>query len=135
MTMKIGTALKLVRLNLARSKEFPSGSNRHGYEIVVPLDHAGHIDTDAWKERRSACRVKRIWNGEETDAGLLVHKSGGAEHARWIFDYDPEELDDDEAGYRFGTHSFVPGEYVSIRGADGVMHTFAVASVSSVSPS
>jgi hypothetical protein len=62
----------------------------------------------------------------------LVHKSGGAEHARWIFDYDPEELEDDEAGYRFGTHDFAPGEYVSIRGADGVMHTFAVASVSSV---
>ena len=95
-------ALKIVRLNLARSKEFPNGSARHGYEIVAPLDQAGHIDSGAWKEHRAQCRVKRIWDGEENDVGLLVHKPGGAEHASWIFDYDPNQQDDDEAGFRFG---------------------------------
>ena len=37
--------------------------------------------------------------------------------------------DDDEAGYRFGNHPFRNGEYVSIRGEDGHMHTFQVVSV------
>ncbi len=34
--------LKRIRLNLARSKEFPSGSDEHGYEFVAPLDADGH---------------------------------------------------------------------------------------------
>lgn len=121
--------LKRIRLNLARSKEFPEGSTRHGYELIAPLDGNGHLDATAWKQHRAACRVRRIWDGTEDDAGLLVCKPGGAEHTRWVFDYDPEEQDDDEAGYRLGTHVFAPGEYVSIRSDEGVMHTFVVASV------
>ena len=58
-----------------------------------------------------------------------VHKPGGAEHARWVFDYDESRADDDEAGYRFGSHAFVPGEYVSITEDDGDVHTFRVISV------
>ena len=53
--------------------------------------------------------------------------------ADWIFDYDETAEDDDEAGYRFGTHAFRPGEYVSIRDEDGEMHTFMVVSVQPVS--
>lgn len=43
---------KRIRLNLARSKEFPNGSERHGYEFVAPLDANGHIDSGLWKEHR-----------------------------------------------------------------------------------
>src|SRR4051812_3558349 len=60
--------------------------------------------------------------GEDDEIGRLVHKPGGAEHARWVFDYNPDEDDDDEARYRFGVHAFVPGEYVSISGQDGKLH-------------
>jgi hypothetical protein len=35
----------------------------------------------------------------------------------------------EEAGYRFASHAFRPGEYVSIRGEDGDLHTFQVVSV------
>jgi hypothetical protein len=48
-----------------------------------------------------------------------------------VFDYDPAASDDDESGYRFGAHVFVPGEYVTIRSEDGELHTFQVASVES----
>ena len=41
-------AFKRIRLNLARSKEFPQGSQRHGYEFVAPLDRNGHIDAALW---------------------------------------------------------------------------------------
>src|SRR5262245_42505775 len=35
--MTLPHELKRIRLNLARSKEFPAGSARHGYEFVAPL--------------------------------------------------------------------------------------------------
>ncbi|MGE0564249.1 MAG: hypothetical protein AB7O50_07005 [Pseudolabrys sp.] len=120
---------KRIRLNLARSKEFPQGSSRHGYEFIAPLDAGGHIDAALWRAHRGNCGVRRFWDGEDDEHGKLVHKPGGPEHARWVFDYDDTAEDDDEAGYRFGAHAFRPGEYVSIRDEDGEMHTFQVATV------
>src|SRR5205807_6172948 len=49
--------LKRIRLNLARSKEFPSGSDEHGYEFVAPLDADGHIDVELWRKYREHCGV------------------------------------------------------------------------------
>ena len=121
--------LKRIRLNLARSKDFPLGSEEHGYEFVAPLDANGHIDAELWRKYREHCGVRRFWSGEDDEHGRLVHKPGGPEHARWVFDYDESSDEDDEAGYRFGNHAFRPGEYVSIRSEDGEMHTFQVVSV------
>jgi hypothetical protein len=121
--------LKRIRLNLARSKEFPAGSDRRGYEFVAPLGTDARIDAQLWRKYREHCGVRRFWAGEDDEVGRLVHKPGGAEHARWVFDYDETAEDDDEAGYRFGDHAFRNGEYVSIRGDDGEMHTFQVVSV------
>jgi hypothetical protein len=127
--MALSHAFKRIRLNLARSKEFPEGSSHHGYEFVAPLDAKGHIDVQLWQKDRDHCRVRRFWKGEADEIGHLVHKPGGAEHARWVFDYDASRSDDDESGYRFGGHAFTPGEYVSIRDEEGDMHTFRVVSV------
>ena len=126
--MSLPHAFKRIRLHLARSKEFPEGSARHGYEFVAPLDNNGHIDAGAWMQHRENCRVRRFWAGEDDMVGQLVHKPGGAEHARWVFDYDRTSADDDESGYRFGTHVFAPGEYVTLR-HDDEAHTFRVVSV------
>jgi hypothetical protein len=127
--MTLPHVLKRIVLHLARSKAFPAGSARHGYEFVAPLDAKGHIDPQLWHQHHDHCGVRRFWDGEEDQVGRLVHRPGGAEHARWVFDYDPGRRDDDEAGYRFGAHAFVPGEYVSIRDEDGETHTFQVVSV------
>lgn len=120
---------KRIRLNLARSKEFPQGSSRHGYEFVAPLDDKGHIDVAFWRQHKDNCRVRRFRESEDDEIGFLVHKPGGPEHARWIFDYNPSRADDDESGYRFGAHAFRPGEYVSVRNEDDETHTYVVASV------
>ena len=76
--------LKSIRLQLARSKQHPEGSQNHGYKFVAPLDAEGHIDPEAWKSHRDQCRVRRFWQGEKDQTGRLVHKPGGAEHARWM---------------------------------------------------
>jgi hypothetical protein len=121
--------LKRIRLELARSKEFPNGSAAYGYEFVAPLDGGAHIDAALWRQYRDRCRVRRFW-GEEAEVGHLVHRPGGSEHAQWIFDYDDGSAEhDDETGYRFGAHAFRLGEYVSIRDPASGMHTLRVVSV------
>lgn len=126
--MNLPHTFKRIRLHLARSSEFPSGSAHHGYEFVAPLDTRGHIDAKLWEKYRDHCRVKRFWEGHGEQVGRLVHMPGGAEHARWVFDYDSSRVDDDESGYRFGTHVFAPGEYVTLRD-QFQSHTFQVISV------
>jgi hypothetical protein len=76
--------LKRIRLNLARSKQFPSGSDRHGYEFVAPLDAVGHIDPQLWHQYRDHCRVRRFWQGEDDQVGRLVHRAGrGGPFSAW----------------------------------------------------
>lgn len=122
--------LQRIRLHAARSKEFPEGSARHGYEFLAPLNAAGHIDLEAWRRLRPHCAVTRFWGHDAQEHGHLVHRAGGATGATWVFDYEPGASEDDEAGYRFGDHAFAPGEYVSVREEDGALRTFVVFSVS-----
>jgi hypothetical protein len=119
--------LKRIRLNLARTKEFPSGSERHGYEFVAPLDETWHINPALWQRYREHCRVRRFW-GEAEEFGRLEHKPGGPTHGRWMFVYGNASGEDDEAGHRFAAHAFRPGEYVPIRDQEGVLNTFQVVS-------
>jgi hypothetical protein len=124
--------LHRVRLELARSHDFPDGSARHGYEITAPLDASGLLDPHEWNSKRAKCRVRRFWAGEPDRHGRLVHRAGGAGGATWLIDYDQDTTDDDEAGYRLGAHRFQAGEYVSIRDEDGELHTFKVAQVKAI---
>jgi hypothetical protein len=124
--------LNRILLTLARSRDFPDGSSRHGYDFIAPLDPQGHIDPVLWRKYRDYCRVRRFWEGEDDEIGRLVHKPGGAEHGRWVFTYSSDDDDGDEAGYKFGAHAFLPGEYVSISGQDGKLHTFRVVAVDPV---
>lgn len=121
--------LHRITILLARSHDFPNGSVHHGYELVAPLNGEGKIDLETWKAKRAQCTVRRFWGSEDDQNGLLKHRTGGVGGATWIFDYDAGDPDDDEAGYRLADHVWAPGEYVSIKDEDGVMHTFRVASV------
>jgi len=116
--------LRAVRLELARTPEFPEGSADHGYEFVAPLDDGGQFHAEAWKGDRGRCTVRRFWGDQADESGMLVHTRGG----RWVFSYAPG-TDDDEPIFRFDRHRFLPGEYVSITEHDGVTRPFRVVSV------
>ncbi len=118
--------LSKIRIEMARSPEFPDGSAAHGYEFVAPLNSADHIDAEAWHQLRAKCRVKRFWQGEPYELGHLVRKPGGS----WAFHYDVHgDENDDETGYRLGNHIIRSGDYISIREHDEEMHTFKIVSV------
>jgi hypothetical protein len=126
-----GISLKRVRLELARDPEFPDGSRDHGYDVIVPLDNAGHLSPSGWKVDRDHCRVRRFWGHDAELIGHVVHKPGGT-GGTWAFHYDIRPslgAQNDETGFHFETHLFKPGEYVSIREQDGVLRTFRVQAV------
>jgi hypothetical protein len=122
-------ALKRVRLELGRTKDFPNGSRSCGYEFTAPLDHESRLDPVGWKKHRDQCRVRRFWEGEADEIGHLVHRPGGG----WAFHYDIHGDDNvDEVGYRLSKERFRPGEYVSIREQDGEMCTFRIITVQDI---
>jgi hypothetical protein len=118
--------LQHITLTLAREPGSPEGSAECGYDIVAPLDTAGHLDADSWHHEKALCRVRRFWAGEDDRSGLLVHHAGGAHGATWKIDYDPKAQDEEETGYRLDTHNFVTNEYISIRDSNGHPHTFKI---------
>lgn len=119
------TKLSHITMELAREPGHPQGDRDIGYQLNIPLTEDGHIDAAAWKRHRSGCTVRRMRPGEVIRQGRIVHGSGG----RWLFDYDDRQDFDDEVGIKLGSERFVPGEYVSIREADGEVHTFQIVSV------
>jgi hypothetical protein len=118
-----------ITLHLARSKAFPEGSIRHGYEITAPLNEKGMLDQDEWASKRTQCRVKRFWAGEPDRNGVLIHRQGGSGGATWMIDYDQDRPGDEESGYRLNQHRFAPGEYVTIQDEDEKPYTFEVKAV------
>ncbi len=117
--------LRRVHLELARDPDYPSGSRDRGYEFIAPLDDEGHLLAAEWKVNRDKCRVRRFWAGQPDEFGHLVHRPGGS----WVLDYNLKTSADDEKGFKFDKHRFVPGEYVSITEHDGVLRTFFIKAV------
>ena len=118
-------SVKKIALELARTAEYPNGNSDTGYVFFAPLDAEGHLDTEAWKVNKDACKVCRSVKGQEEEHGHLVHHHGHA----WAFSYEEDDIDDEEPIFRFDTHQFVTGEYVSVTEHDGAVLPFRVVSV------
>ena len=116
-------SLKRIRLELARTAEYPEGSSGHGYEFIAPINHDGHIEFGDWKKFKNFCRVTRFADGEN-ETGMLRHVGRG-----WRFDYDGRRTDDDEPFFKLDRHSLMPGAYVSITEHDGIQRPFKIISV------
>jgi len=118
--------LKKIRLELARTPDFPEGSAGCGYEFTAPLTRRGLLDIEGWQRDKASCTVRRFWQGEGDERGSLIHR-----RSAWMFSYKPGE-EDDEPIFRFDTHRFKVGDYVSITEHDGVQRPFRVVTVTAV---
>lgn len=116
-----------IRLELARTSEFPEGNSARGYEFTAPVTKDGHLDSAAWAGVRVRCTVRRFWDGDEMK-GKLRHVGSG-----WRFDYTDGD-DDDEPFFKLDKHHIEPGLYVTIREPDGKEQPFRIVTVEPAAP-
>ena len=116
-------SLKRIRLELARTPEFPQGNPACGYEFTAPLTPNGLLDSGRWQQSKAKCTVRRFWQDTADERGALVHHRTG-----WVFSYRPGE-DDDEPIFRLDKHRFEVRAYVSITEHDGVQRPFRIVEV------
>jgi hypothetical protein len=112
-----------IRLELARSHEFPEGSTRHGYIVVLPLDKNGRIDVASYHETPSFCTLHRFWEGEGDAVGQVTLRGP----RRWAFAYHADR-EDDEPVPHLAEHVFRAGEYLAVRDAHGKEHVLHIVS-------
>lgn len=63
---------KAIRLELARTQDFPNGSASRAYLLRAPLDDAGAIDEKAVREWPEQATVLRLWPSEPDMSGHLA---------------------------------------------------------------
>jgi len=110
----------VIRLELARTPEFPEGSVGRAYLLRLPLDASGMIDTTAFETSPQLATVRRYWPNERDKEGYVVHK-----HRNWVFSYAQGD-EDDEALFHLETHPIRLGEFVTITETDGEKLPFRV---------
>lgn len=115
-----------IRLELARTKEFPEGSASRFYLLHLPLGEDGIIDADAVRKAPAQATVRRFWPNQPDLFGYVIAAPGG-----WAFSYKPGE-DDDETVFHLETHPIRLGEYVTLTEPDGQRLPFRVASLKPV---
>lgn len=112
-----------IRLELARTKDFPQGSASRCYLLRLPLTEEGMIDEPALKAHPGRATVRRFWPNEADLSGYVIRTSGG-----WAFSYRPG-ADDDEAVFHLETHPLRTGNYVTLTEPDGQRLPFRVANL------
>jgi hypothetical protein len=112
---------KSIRLELARTPEFPEGSASRAFLFHLPLDQDGLIDEEVLRDAPARATVHRFWPNERDQAGYLIPTLRG-----WAFSYKPGE-EDDEAIFHLETHPIRIGEYVTLTEPDGRRLPFRVA--------
>lgn len=117
-----------IRLELARTGQFPEGSSDRGYVMRLPLDEFGAIDATAFRANPAIATVRRFWPGEIGLGGNIAETQRG-----WIISYRPGE-EDDETIHHLETHRLKLGEYISLTEPDGTQLPFRVAAMAPMQP-
>jgi hypothetical protein len=113
---------KTIRLELARTPEYPEGSAAHAYVLRLPLDDNGFIERTAMKHPSESPMVHRMWPNESDRVGVVISQRAG-----WAFSYEIGDADD-EGIFQLEHHPIKIGEYLTITEADGERLPFKVVS-------
>lgn len=114
---------KQIRLTLARTPEYPSGSSEHAYELVLPVGTDGIIDLAAFERMPGRATVQRLWPGQDTMRGAILRQKGG-----FVFSYAPGEADDEQI-FHLENHPLRLGEYITLTEPDGDRLAYQIAAV------
>ena len=114
---------KNIRLELARTKEFPEGSASRTYLLRLPIDDDGLIDEEERRAFPARATVRRFWPNEADMSGYVIRTPRG-----WAFSYKLGE-DDDEAIFHLESHRMRVGEYITLTEPDGRQYPFRVVRV------
>lgn len=68
---------KIIRLELARTDEFPAGSVSRGYLLRLPLNDHDLVDQAAFDLIPHRATVQRYWSTEPDEAGHLMPAGDG----------------------------------------------------------
>jgi hypothetical protein len=109
---------KTIRLELACTQDFPSGSVSRGFLIRLPLNDNGSIDEAMLTEAPQKATVRRFWSTEPDESGRIVRVNGD-----WALrcNGSPDRL--------LSTKSLGLGEEVAVIDSDGRLLPFRVASI------
>lgn len=116
-----------IRLELARTSDFPEGSASRAYLLHLPLDAQGLIDAGALHHTPERATVRRFWPNEPDMSGYVVDTPRG-----WAFSYAIGD-DDDESVFHLESHPLRTGEYITLTEPDGRQLPFRVADLKSIS--
>ena len=112
-----------IRLELARTPDFPEGSASRAYLLHLPLDDRGLIDEQQRKALPGRATVRRYWPNQPDLSGYVIKRKGG-----WAFSYVPGEADD-EVIFHLENHPIRLGEYLTLTEPDGSRLPFRVTSM------
>jgi hypothetical protein len=112
---------KNIRLELARTAEFPAGSVSRGYLIRLPLNDEDRVDRDTLSRSPHKAIVRRYWSTEPDEAGLVLPADGG-----WAMRCDGRP----DRRLELDGHPIRLGQQVSVIDTNGTVLPFRVASVS-----
>jgi len=114
---------KSIRLELARTEEFPEGSASRAYLLRLPLDEQGLIDEAALGRSPAMATVHRHWPNEPDLSGYVVRTPKG-----WALSYELGDSDD-ELVFHLESHPIRMGEYITLTEPDGRRLPFKVTSL------
>lgn len=117
---------KLIRLELARTADFPEGSPSRAFLLRLPLFEDGLIDEAEVGRKPAMATVKRHWPNEPDQHGYVIRTG-----ANWGFSYAIGE-DDDETLFHLESHPLCEGEYVTLTEPDGKRLPFQVSRIDSI---
>ena len=112
-----------IRLELARTTQFPEGSASRAYLLHLPLDEYGLVNEPARGRSPERATVRRFWPNEPDQSGYVIRRKDG-----WAFSYMPGD-EDDETIFHLENHPIRLGEYLTLTEPDGTRLPFRVASI------
>lgn len=110
----------MIRLELARTEDFPNGSAARSYVLRLPLRPDGLINEQEYRTQPELATARRFWPNEPDRRGYLLRKPEG-----WVLSYAPGE-EDDERIFRLDAHAIRPGSYLTLTESDGARLPFLV---------